>query len=94
MSRRIPNNFMTKIAVRSLGLLLCGTALSNAQSLLTPDSREQYIAEIAADYDRIRTQHAGKKSLPMISIEAARKNKMQLSFEAAAAPLKPAAPRL
>ena len=64
-------------------------SVSVAQSLLTPDSREQYIAEIAADYDRIRTQHAGKKSLPMISIEAARKNKMQLSFEAAAAPHKP-----
>ncbi len=64
-------------------------SVSVAQSLLTPEAREQYVADIAADYERIRTQHAGKKALPMVSLEAARKNKMRVSFEGASAPRKP-----
>ncbi len=64
-------------------------SVSVAQSLLTPESREQYIADIATDYERIRVQHAGKKALPLLSLEAARKNKMALSFEGKFAPHKP-----
>ena len=64
-------------------------SVSVAQSLLTPESREQYVAEIATDYERIRTQHAGKKALPMLTLAAARKNKMQLSFTGAQTPRKP-----
>ena len=64
-------------------------SVSVAQSLLTPESREQYIAHIATDYERIRVQHAGKKALPLLSLEAARKNKMALSFEGKFAPHKP-----
>jgi 5-methyltetrahydrofolate--homocysteine methyltransferase len=64
-------------------------SVSVAQSLLTPESREQYLNEIATDYERIRVQHAGKKALPMLTLEAARKNKMQVSFEGMHAPRKP-----
>ena len=64
-------------------------SVSVAQSLLTPESRDHYISEIAADYERIRHQHAGKKAVPMLSLEAARKNKMRLSFQDKYAPHKP-----
>jgi 5-methyltetrahydrofolate--homocysteine methyltransferase len=60
-------------------------SVSVAQSLLTPESREQYIAEIEQDYVRIREQHANKKALPTVSLAAARANKAKLEF----APVKP-----
>lgn len=60
-------------------------AVSVAQSLLTPEQKDQYIADIALDYDRIREQHANKKAVPLLTIAAARDNKMQLEF----APVKP-----
>ncbi|MBB3213981.1 5-methyltetrahydrofolate--homocysteine methyltransferase [Herbaspirillum sp. Sphag1AN] len=60
-------------------------AVSVAQSLLTPESKDQYIADMATDYERIREQHANKKAAPLVSLAAARDNKMQLEF----APLKP-----
>ncbi|MDB5775566.1 MAG: metH, partial [Herbaspirillum sp.] len=60
-------------------------SVSVAQSLLTPESRDQYIAEIATDYARIREQHAGKKATPMLPLAAARANKTRLEF----APVKP-----
>jgi 5-methyltetrahydrofolate--homocysteine methyltransferase len=60
-------------------------SVSVAQSLLTPESRQQYIDEIQQDYERIREQHANKKALPMLSLADARANKMKLAF----APLKP-----
>ncbi|MDE2428241.1 MAG: methionine synthase [Burkholderiales bacterium] len=64
-------------------------SVSVAQSLLTPESREQYIAELGSDYDRIRTQHANKKTTPLLTLAQARANKMQLRFDGAAAPRKP-----
>jgi 5-methyltetrahydrofolate--homocysteine methyltransferase len=64
-------------------------SVSVAQSLLTPESREQYVDDLAADYERIRVQHAGKKALPMLTLEAARNNKMQLSFDGKHTPRKP-----
>ena len=60
-------------------------SVSVAQSLLTPESRDQYIAELEQDYERIREQHANKKALPMLSLADARANKMKLAF----APVKP-----
>lgn len=64
-------------------------SVSVAQSLLTPESRQQYIDDIAQDYVRIREQHANKKALPMLSLKDARANKMKLSFDGASAPVKP-----
>ena len=64
-------------------------SVSVAQSLLSPESRDQYLDDIATDYERIRVQHAGKKALPILSLQAARKNKMDVSFEGTHAPRKP-----
>tara|TARA_R110001599_G_scaffold64023_4_gene179508 strand:- start:190803 stop:194579 length:3777 start_codon:yes stop_codon:yes gene_type:complete len=64
-------------------------SVSVAQSLLTPEHRDAYIEEIAMDYARIREQHANRKVAPILSIADARSNKMQVSFEGEAAPLKP-----
>jgi 5-methyltetrahydrofolate--homocysteine methyltransferase len=64
-------------------------SVSVAQSLLTPEQRDKYIAEIDADYARIREQHANKKALPILSLAAARANKAVLPFDGACAPVKP-----
>jgi len=60
-------------------------SVSVGQSLLTEESRHQYMAEIKLDYERIREQHANKKALPMLSLVDARANKAKLEF----APVKP-----
>ncbi|WP_211471281.1 methionine synthase [Collimonas humicola] len=60
-------------------------SVSVAQSLLTPEQRDQYIEEIAVDYERIREQHANKKAVPLLSLAAARENRTKLEF----APVKP-----
>ncbi|HEX5539310.1 MAG TPA: vitamin B12 dependent-methionine synthase activation domain-containing protein, partial [Methylophilaceae bacterium] len=59
------------------------------QSLLTPEQREAYLAEVAADYDRVRTQHANKKGVPMLTLAGARANKVQLKFDGKDVPVKP-----
>ena len=59
------------------------------QSLVSPEQRDAYIAELNADYERARNQHANKKGVPMLSIEDARKNKAKLSFTGKHAPVKP-----
>jgi 5-methyltetrahydrofolate--homocysteine methyltransferase len=64
-------------------------SVSVAQSLLTPESREQYILDIAVDYERIREQHANRKILPMLTLAQARSNKMVVPFDADGAPRKP-----
>lgn len=64
-------------------------SVSVAQSLLTPESRDQYIEDLGSDYDRIRTQHANKKAIPMLTLAQARANKMRLEFTGDQAPIKP-----
>ncbi|WP_374520285.1 methionine synthase [Undibacterium squillarum] len=64
-------------------------SVSVAQSLLTPESREQYIQDMQNDYERIRVQHAGKKAAAMLTLEQARANRMQVSFSGDAAPVRP-----
>ncbi len=64
-------------------------SVSVAQSLLTPEQREQYIDEISKDYERIREQHANKKAIPMLSLAQARANKAKLEFTGKFAPVKP-----
>ncbi len=49
-------------------------SVSVAQSLIG-DSRVKYIAELNADYHRVRTQHANKKQVPLWPLEKARANK-------------------
>ena len=60
-------------------------SVSVAQSLLTPEQRDQYINDIALDYERIREQHANKKAVPLLTLAAARENRTRLQF----APVKP-----
>jgi 5-methyltetrahydrofolate--homocysteine methyltransferase len=64
-------------------------SVSVAQSLLTPEHKEQYLKDIAADYERIRVQHANKKAVPLLSIADARKNRSPVTFDGASAPVKP-----
>jgi len=64
-------------------------SVSVMQSLLTPETRDEYIAEVAVDYDRARTQHANKKGVPMLTLADARANKAQLQFGGKFAPVKP-----
>ncbi|ALK95715.1 methionine synthase [Massilia sp. WF1] len=60
-------------------------SVSVGQALVTADTRDAYVAELAEDYARIREQHANKKALPMVSLEQARANKAKLDY----APVKP-----
>jgi 5-methyltetrahydrofolate--homocysteine methyltransferase len=62
-------------------------SVSVAQSLIG-DGRVQYIAELNADYERVRTQHANKKQVPMWSLDKARANKTPMDW-AAYQPVKP-----
>jgi 5-methyltetrahydrofolate--homocysteine methyltransferase len=64
-------------------------SVSVMQSLLTPEQRDAYIAEVANDYDRVRTQHAGKKGIPLLPLADARANKAQVKFTGPGAPVKP-----
>ena len=64
-------------------------SVSVMQNLLTPETRGAYLAEIQADYQKARMQHANKKGVPMLSIADARKNKMALSFDGENTPVKP-----
>ena len=54
-------------------------SVSVAQSLLS-DQAAKYIEEINRDYDRVRTQHANKKQLPMWPLVKARANKTAIDW--------------
>ena len=49
-------------------------AVGVASNLLSDELRTAYVAEVAADYEKIRAQHAGKKGPALITLEAARAN--------------------
>jgi 5-methyltetrahydrofolate--homocysteine methyltransferase len=42
--------------------------------------RDGYVDEVAADYEKVRSQHAGKKGIPLVSLEAARANRTKLAY--------------
>ena len=54
-------------------------SVSVAQSLLS-DKAASYIAELNADYDKVRTQHANKKQTPMWPLAKARANATPLDW--------------
>ena len=64
-------------------------SVSVMQNLLTPETRGAYLAEIQADYDKARQQHANKKGVPMLPLAEARANAASLDFSGANAPVKP-----
>src|SRR5512137_1970576 len=49
-------------------------AVGVASNLLSTDLRDGYVAEIAADYAKVRAQHAAKKGPTLIPLAAARAN--------------------
>jgi len=55
-------------------------SVSVAQGLLS-EQAANYIAELNADYAKVREQHANKKQTPLVSLAEARANAAQVSFE-------------
>ncbi len=57
--------------------------------LLSDERAAKYIAELEADYARVRALHAGKKATPLVGLAAARANKTPVDW-AAGVPPRPA----
>jgi 5-methyltetrahydrofolate--homocysteine methyltransferase len=49
-------------------------AVGVASNLLSQELKGAYVAEVAADYEKVRAQHAAKKGPALISLQAARAN--------------------
>src|SRR5204863_7805350 len=49
-------------------------AVGVASNLLSDELKAAYVAEVAADYDKVRAQHAGKKGPTLIPLADARAN--------------------
>ena len=64
-------------------------AVGVASQLLSAEHRDGYVAEVAADYEKIRSQHAAKKGPTLISLDAARANAFRADWTRYAPP-KPA----
>jgi 5-methyltetrahydrofolate--homocysteine methyltransferase len=62
-------------------------AVGVTSSLLSPEQRTAYAAEVAADYERIREQHARKKGPQLVTLEAARANAFAPDWAAYAPPV-------
>ena len=60
-------------------------SVSVMQSLLSPETKNEYIEKLMSDYDNVRKLHSQKKGPEYISLTEARKNKLSLSFN----PVKP-----
>ncbi|WP_240980126.1 methionine synthase [Ramlibacter agri] len=56
-------------------------SVSVAQSLLS-EQAAKYIAEVNADYDKVRLQHANKKQVPLWPLAKARENRTPLAWKA------------
>ena len=50
--------------------------------LLSDERATKFIAELKADYDRVRLQHANKKATPLVTLAAARANKTPIDWSA------------
>ena len=55
-------------------------SVSVASNLLSDEGAKKFIDEMLADYERIRHQHANRKSVPLVSLQAARDNYEQLDW--------------
>ncbi len=62
-------------------------AVGVASNLLSDDLKAAYVAEVAADYEKIRVQHAGKKGPALISLAAARANAFKADWAHYAPPV-------
>jgi len=61
-------------------------AVGVVTKLLSAEMKASFVAEIAADYEKARAQHAGKKGVQLVTLEAARANRFKTVD---AAPAKP-----
>jgi 5-methyltetrahydrofolate--homocysteine methyltransferase len=61
-------------------------AVGVASNLLSDELRAGYVAEVAADYEKIRVQHAGKKGPKLVSLDAARANAFPTDWRSYAPP--------
>jgi 5-methyltetrahydrofolate--homocysteine methyltransferase len=50
--------------------------------LLSDDRAAAYVAELEADYEKVRAHHASKKQVPLVSLAEARANKTKLDWAA------------
>jgi 5-methyltetrahydrofolate--homocysteine methyltransferase len=55
-------------------------SVSVCSDLLSDEKASAYIAELNADYERVRVQHANKKATPLVSLERARANKTRIEW--------------
>ncbi|HTP99362.1 MAG TPA: methionine synthase [Casimicrobiaceae bacterium] len=61
-------------------------AVGVASSLLSDELKTGYVAQVAADYERIRAQHAGKKGPTLIPLAIARDNAFATDWSSYAPP--------
>ncbi len=54
--------------------------------LLSDERAAKFIADLNADYDRVRTLHANKKATPLVTLAAARTNKTRIDWSAYSPP--------
>jgi len=66
-------------------------AVGVASNLLSDELKDAYVAEVAADYEKIRVQHAGKKGPTLVALEVARANAFRADWSHYAPPV-PMAP--
>ncbi|OGA21074.1 MAG: methionine synthase [Betaproteobacteria bacterium RIFCSPLOWO2_02_FULL_65_24] len=59
---------------------------SVCQNLISDTARAGYVAEVCADYERIRAQHAAKRGPAMIGLAAARENGFRTDWKSYAPP--------
>ena len=64
-------------------------AVGVVTKLLSIDMRDDYVAEIAADYEKVRAQHAGKKGVALVSLSAARASRDSTAAKLDYAPVRP-----
>ncbi|MBX3603601.1 MAG: methionine synthase [Rubrivivax sp.] len=57
-------------------------AVGVCSELLSDERAAKYIAELNADYERVRTLHANKKTTPLVTLEQARANKTAIDWSA------------
>jgi 5-methyltetrahydrofolate--homocysteine methyltransferase len=57
-------------------------SVSVCSDLLSDEKASAYIAELNADYERVRHQHANKKATPLVTLEKARANKTPIDWAA------------
>jgi 5-methyltetrahydrofolate--homocysteine methyltransferase len=73
-----------KIAPNYTGITIyvpdASRAVGVASNLLSIEHKDEYVAQVAADYEKIRVQHAGKKGPPLVSLAGARANALRIDW--------------